>query len=125
MRGLVNFYLKRVVYVIVYVFYFLWVMIMVNLDVVYRVFYFKRLIRLGIVYCKIIFKINFGKFLLVNLIIFMLGMIIFDVDGDDYFIYWIWVLDEVFYVESEEVYVEKVFENIIRFFEKFLKVIFG
>jgi multicomponent Na+:H+ antiporter subunit E len=124
-RGLANLHPKRVAYAIAYAPYFLWAMIMANLDVAYRVLHPKRPIRPGIVHCKTVLKTNPGKLSLANSITLTPGTITLDVDGDDYFIHWIWVKDEVLQAETEEEHIEKASENITRPFEKFLKVIFG
>lgn len=124
-RGLANFHPKRVAYAIAYVPYFLWAMIMANLDVAYRVLHPARPIRPGIVRCKTILKTNPGKLTLANSITLTPGTITIDVDGDHYFIHWIWVPDEVLHASSDEEHVEKASSNITAPFEKFLRVIFG
>ncbi|NJF24080.1 Na+/H+ antiporter subunit E [Thermococcus sp. Bubb.Bath] len=124
-RGLANLHPKRVAYAIAYIPYFLWAMIVANLDVAYRVLHPARPIRPGIVHCKTILKTNPGKLGLANSITLTPGTITLDVDGDDYFIHWIWVPDEVLQAKSEDEHAEHASEAITRPFEKFLKVIFG
>ncbi len=115
-RGLANLHPKRVAYAIAYIPYFLWAMIMANLDVAYRVLHPKRPINPGIVECKTVLENDVGKLALANSITLTPGTITLDVDGDKYFIHWIDVKDST---------VEGASENITRPFEKFLKVIFG
>ncbi|WP_010477867.1 Na+/H+ antiporter subunit E [Thermococcus zilligii] len=122
-RGLANLHPKRIAYAIVYVPYFLWAMIMANLDVAYRVLHPKRPIRPGIVHCKTVLKTNPGKLALANSITLTPGTITLDVDCDNYFIHWIWVPDEAL-TEKEEEHVKAASEKITAPFEKFLKVIF-
>ncbi len=124
-RGLANLHPKRVAYAIAYVPYFLWAMIVANLDVAYRVLHPKRPIRPGIVKCKTVLKTNPGKLALANSITLTPGTITLDVDGENYFIHWIWVPDEVFSAESDEEHVKNASSSITAPFEKFLKVIFG
>ena len=124
-RGLANLHPRRVAYAIAYVPYFLWAMIMANLDVAYRVLHPARPIRPGIVHCKTVLKTNPGKLALANSITLTPGTITLDVDGDDYFIHWIWVPDEVLKAPGEEEHVKGASSSITAPFEKFLKVIFG
>lgn len=114
-RGLGNLNPKRVLYFIAYIPYFLWAMIMANLDVAYRVLHPKRPINPGIVECKTVLTNNVGKLALANSITLTPGTITLDVKGDRYFIHWIDVKDKS---------VEGASENITKPFEKFLKVIF-
>ncbi|EEB74529.1 Na+/H+ antiporter subunit E [Thermococcus sp. AM4] len=124
-RGLANLHPRRVAYAIAYVPYFLWAMIMANLDVAYRVLHPARPIRPGIVHCKTVLKTNPGKLALANSITLTPGTITLDVDGENYFIHWIWVPDEVLHAESDEEHVERASSSITAPFEKFLRVIFG
>lgn len=114
--GLANLHPRRVVYAIAYVPYFLWAMIMANLDVAYRVLHPKRPINPGIVECRTVLKSDVGKLALANSITLTPGTITLDVDDDRYFIHWINVTDDS---------VEGASMNITAPFEKFLKVIFG
>lgn len=114
-RGLENLNPKRVLYFIAYIPYFLWAMILANLDVAYRVLHPKRPIKPGIVECKTVLTNNTGKLALANSITLTPGTITLDVKGDRYFIHWIDVKDES---------VEGASEKITKPFEKFLKVIF-
>ncbi|RLF87617.1 Na+/H+ antiporter subunit E [Thermococci archaeon] len=114
-RGLGNLNLKRVLYFIAYIPYFLWAMIMANLDVAYRVLHPKRPINPGIVECETVLTNNVGKLALANSITLTPGTITLDVRGDRYFIHWIDVKDRS---------VEGASESITKPFEKFLKVIF-
>ncbi|WP_048149194.1 Na+/H+ antiporter subunit E [Palaeococcus ferrophilus] len=113
--GLANLHPKRVAYAIAYVPYFLWAMLMANLDVAYRVLHPKRPINPGIVECKTVLDNDLGKLALANSITLTPGTITLDVKGDRYFIHWIDVKDAS---------VEGASENITKPFEKFLKVIF-
>jgi len=122
--GLKNLHPRKVAYAIAYIPYFLWAMIMANLDVAYRVLHPKRPIRPGVVKCRTTLETDAGKLALANSITLTPGTITLDVDGDNYFIHWIWVPDEAL-TESEEEHVEASSANITRPFEKFLKVIFG
>lgn len=115
-RGLGNLHPRRVAYAIAYIPYFLWAMIMANLDVAYRVLHPKRPINPGIVECKTVLETGAGKLALANSITLTPGTITLDIDGDKYFIHWIDVKDSS---------VEGASQNITRPFEKFLKVIFG
>ncbi len=115
-NGLRNLHPKRIAYAAAYIPYFLWAMIMANLDVAYRVLHPKRPINPGIVECKTVLKSDVGKLSLANSITLTPGTITLDVMGDRYFIHWIDVKDST---------VEGASENITRPFEKFLKVIFG
>ncbi len=115
-NGLANLHPKRIVYAAAYVPYFLWAMIMANLDVAYRVLHPKRPINPGIVECKTVLKSDVGKLSLANSITLTPGTITLDVIDDRYFIHWIDVKDSS---------VEGASENITKPFEKFLKVIFG
>lgn len=115
-RGLANLNPKRVAYTIAYIPYFLWAMIMANLDVAYRVLHPKRPIKPGIVECKTTLTNNAGKLALANSITLTPGTITLDVKGDRYFIHWIDVKDES---------IEGASKHITKPFEKFLKVIFG
>ncbi|NJE55261.1 Na+/H+ antiporter subunit E [Thermococcus sp. 21S9] len=123
--GLANLHPKRVAYAIAYIPYFLWAMIMANLDVAYRVLHPARPIRPGIVKCKTVLNSDTGKLSLANSITLTPGTITLDVDEDDYFIHWIWVPDEVLNAKDDSEHVEKASEAITRPFEKFLRVIFG
>ncbi|WP_297536284.1 Na+/H+ antiporter subunit E [Thermococcus sp.] len=123
--GLRNLHPKRVAYAIAYIPYFLWAMIMANLDVAYRVLHPKRPIRPGIVKCRTVLNSDTGKLSLANSITLTPGTITLDVDGDEYFIHWIWVPDEVLNAKDDSEHVERASENITKPFEKFLKVIFG
>jgi len=123
--GLMNFHPKRIAYAIAYVPYFLWAMIMANLDVAYRVLHPKRPIRPGIVRCRTILKSDTGKLGLANSITLTPGTITLDVKGEDYFIHWIWVQDDVLNAKDEETSIKAASKYITRPFEKFLKVIFG
>ncbi|HHI01291.1 MAG: Na+/H+ antiporter subunit E [Thermotogae bacterium] len=114
-RGLGNLNPKRVLYFTAYIPYFLWAMIMANLDVAYRVLHPKRPINPGIVECRTVLTNNVGKLALANSITLTPGTITLDVKGDRYFIHWIDVKDKS---------VEGASENITKPFEKFLKVIF-
>ncbi len=122
--GLMNFHPKRVAYAIVYVPYFLWAMIMANLDVAYRVLHPKRPIRPGIVRCRTILKSDTGRLGLANSITLTPGTITLDVKGEDYFIHWIWVQDDVIRAKDDEESIRAASRHITRPFEKFLKVIF-
>ncbi len=122
--GLSNFHPKKVAYAIAYIPYFLWAMIVANLDVAYRVLHPKRPIRPGIVKCKTILNTDTGKLSLANSITLTPGTITLDVDDDEYFIHWIWVPDEAL-TENEEEHVKVASASITKPFEKFLKVIFG
>ncbi|ASJ04418.1 MULTISPECIES: Na+/H+ antiporter subunit E [Thermococcus] len=115
-NGLANLSPKRIAYAIAYIPYFLWAMIMANLDVAYRVLHPKRPINPGIVECKTVLESDVGKLSLANSITLTPGTITLDVDGDKYFIHWIDVKDDS---------VEGASKNITQPFEKFLKVIFG
>ncbi|MFA4645700.1 Na+/H+ antiporter subunit E [Pyrococcus kukulkanii] len=114
-RGLRNLHPKRVAYFVAYLPYFLWAMIMANLDVAYRVLHPKRPINPGIVECRTELRNNVGRLALANSITLTPGTITLDVDGDKYFIHWIDVKDAS---------VEGASRNITKPFEKFLKVIF-
>ncbi|GAB6135588.1 Na+/H+ antiporter subunit E [Thermococcus prieurii] len=122
--GLRNLHPKRVAYAIAYIPYFLWAMIMANLDVAYRVLHPARPIRPGIVKCKTVLNSDTGKLALANSITLTPGTITLDVDGDEYFIHWIWVPDEVLGAKEESEHVEHASEAITKPFEKFLRVIF-
>ena len=122
--GLSNLHPRKIVYAIAYIPYFLWAMIMANLDVAYRVLHPKRPIRPGVVKCKTVLKTNAGKLALANSITLTPGTITLDIDGEDYFIHWIWVPDEAL-TENEEEHVKAASASITNPFEKFLKVIFG
>ncbi|NJE42294.1 Na+/H+ antiporter subunit E [Thermococcus sp. GR6] len=115
-NGLANLHPKRIAYAIAYIPYFLWAMIMANLDVAYRVLHPKRPINPGIVECRTVLKSDVGKLSLANSITLTPGTITLDVDGDKYFIHWIDVKDDS---------VEGASKSITEPFEKFLKVIFG
>jgi len=123
--GLANLHPRRVAYAIAYLPYFLWAMIMANLDVAYRVLHPRRPIRPGIVKCRTILKSDTGKLSLANSITLTPGTITLDVDGDEYFIHWIWVQDDVLKAENDEEHVRKASSHITEPFEKFLRVIFG
>ena len=114
-KGLANLNPRRIAYFVAYIPYFIWAMIMANLDVAYRVLHPKRPINPGIVECKTMLTNNTGKLLLANSITLTPGTITLDVKGDRYFIHWIDVKDES---------VEGASEGITKPFEKFLKVIF-
>jgi len=114
-RGLANLHPRRVAYAIAYIPYFLWAMIMANLDVAYRVLHPKRPVNPGIVECKTVLENEVGKLALANSITLTPGTITLDVDGDKYFIHWIDVKDSS---------IEGASKNITQPFEKFLKVIF-
>ncbi len=122
--GLSNLHPRKVAYAIAYIPYFLWAMIMANLDVAYRVLHPKRPIRPGVVKCKTVLKTDAGKLALANSITLTPGTITLDVDGENYFIHWIWVPEEAL-TENEEEHVKVTSANITNPFEKFLKVIFG
>ncbi len=122
--GLSNLHPRKVAYAIAYIPYFLWAMIVANIDVAYRVLHPKRPIRPGIVKCKTVLKTDTGKLSLANSITLTPGTITLDVDGDEYFIHWIWVPDEAL-TENEEEHVKVASAGITEPFEKFLKVIFG
>jgi len=122
--GLSNLHPKKLAYAIAYIPYFLWAMIMANLDVAYRVLHPKRPIRPGVVKCKTVLNTDAGKLALANSITLTPGTITLDVDGENYFIHWIWVPDEAL-TENEEEHVKAASANITNPFEKFLKVIFG
>lgn len=115
-NGLANLHPKKIAYMVAYIPYFLWAMIMANLDVAYRVLHPKRPINPGIVECRTVLKNDVGKLALANSITLTPGTITLDVDGDKYFIHWIDVKDDS---------VEGASKNITEPFEKFLKVIFG
>ncbi|WP_297068891.1 Na+/H+ antiporter subunit E [Thermococcus sp.] len=123
--GLVNLHPRKIAYAAAYLPYFLWAMIMANLDVAYRVLHPRRPIRPGIVHCKTILNTDAGKLALANSITLTPGTITLDVDGDNYFIHWIWVQDGVLHAETEEEHVKNASSAITVPFEKFLKVIFG
>ncbi|AIU70365.1 cation:proton antiporter [Thermococcus eurythermalis] len=123
--GLANLHPKRIAYAIAYIPYFLWAMIMANLDVAYRVLHPARPIRPGIVKCRTVLTSDTGKLALANSITLTPGTITLDVDEEDYFIHWIWVQDDVLGAKDDSEHVEKASEAITRPFEKFLKVIFG
>ncbi|KPU63961.1 cation:proton antiporter [Thermococcus sp. EP1] len=114
-KGLANLNPRRIAYFVAYIPYFIWAMIMANLDVAYRVLHPKRPINPGIVECKTTLTNNTGKLVLANSITLTPGTITLDVKGDRYFIHWIDVKDES---------VEGASESITKPFEKFLKVIF-
>lgn len=113
--GLANLHPRRVAYFMAYIPYFLWAMLMANLDVAYRVLHPRRPINPGIVECKTVLDNDLGKLVLANSITLTPGTITLDVKGDRYFIHWIDVKDAS---------VEGASEHITRPFEKFLKVIF-
>ncbi|WP_297500575.1 Na+/H+ antiporter subunit E [Thermococcus sp.] len=123
--GLANLHPKRVAYAIAYLPYFLWAMIMANLDVAYRVLHPKRPIRPGIVKCRTVLESDTGKLSLANSITLTPGTITLDVDGDSYFIHWIWVQDDVLKAKTDEEHVKNASRYITQPFEKFLRVIFG
>ncbi len=123
--GLANLHPKKIIYAAAYIPYFLWAMIMANLDVAYRVLHPKRPIRPGIVHCKTVLNTDAGKLALANSITLTPGTITLDVDDEDYFIHWIWVPDEVLHAETEDEHVKNASSSITMPFEKFLKVIFG
>ncbi len=122
--GLSNLHPKKLAYAIAYIPYFLWAMIMANLDVAYRVLHPKRPIRPGVVKCRTVLKTDAGKLALANSITLTPGTITLDVDGESYFIHWIWVPEEAL-TENDEEHVKVTSANITNPFEKFLKVIFG
>jgi len=122
--GLSNLHPKKLAYAAAYIPYFLWAMIVANLDVAYRVLHPKRPIRPGIVKCKTVLNTDAGKLALANSITLTPGTITLDVDEDEYFIHWIWVPDEAM-VDDEEAHVKASSAGITEPFEKFLKVIFG
>lgn len=115
-RGLANLHPKRVAYAIAYIPYFLWAMLLANLDVAYRVLHPKRPINPGIVECRTNLRSDVGKLVLANSITLTPGTITLEVEGDRYFIHWIDVKDAS---------VEGASKSITGPFEKFLKVIFG
>ncbi|MCD6558717.1 Na+/H+ antiporter subunit E [Palaeococcus sp. (in: euryarchaeotes)] len=113
--GLANFHPKRIIYGIAYIPYFLWAMLMANLDVAYRVLHPKRPINPGIVECETVLTNDVGKLVLANSITLTPGTITLDVRDGKYYIHWIDVKDAS---------IEGASENITKPFEKFLKVIF-
>lgn len=113
--GLSNLHPKRILYAIAYIPYFLWAMIMANLDVAYRVLHPKRPINPGIVEIKTDLTNDIAKLVLANSITLTPGTMSVDIKGDRLYIHWIDVKDPS---------LEGASKHIGKPFEKFLRVIF-
>ena len=79
----------RVFWMIIYIPYFLWFVVLANLDVAYRVIHPELPIRPGIVKVKTSLKTDMGKVFLANSITLTPGTLTVDIIGEELFIHWI------------------------------------
>lgn len=110
--GLSNLHLRRVLYAIAYIPYFLWAMVMANLDVAYRVLHPERPINPGIVEIKTDLTNDIAKFVLANSITLTPGTMSVDVKGDRVYIHWIDVKDSS--LKGASMHIGKPFERFLR-----------
>lgn len=110
--GLSNLHPRRVLYAIAYIPYFLWAMVMANLDVAYRVLHPERPINPGIVEIKTDLTNDIAKFVLANSITLTPGTMSVDVKGDRFYIHWIDVKDSS--LEGASMHIGKPFERFLR-----------
>jgi len=114
--GLPSLTIKKVAFIIVYIFVLFTEIIKANFDVAYRVIHPKMPIKPGIVIIKTELKQDIAKMILANSITLTPGTFTLDIKGDKLLIHWI-------YVRSEGI--EESTKNIGERFEKYLKVIFA
>ena len=114
--GLPSLTLKKIAFIIIYIFVLLIEIIKANFDVAYRVLHPKLPIKPGIVVIKTALKQDIAKLILANSITLTPGTFTLDIKEDKLLIHWI-------YVRSEEI--EESTKKIGERFEKYLKVIFA
>lgn len=114
--GEVKLYPKKIVFSVIYFFYFLWAVVKSNLNVATIVLSPKLPINPGIVEVKTKLKSRLGRMFLANSITLTPGTITVDIHGDSLFIHWI-------NIDSEKH--EDATKEIVEGFEKYLEVIFG
>ena len=107
---------KSVFFMAVYIFVFLKVLVLSNIDVALRVVSPKLPSNSGIVRVKTKLKSRLGRLILANSITLTPGTITVETDEDDFFIHWI-------DVEGESI--EDRTKKIVAGFEKYLEVIVG
>lgn len=109
------FHPKRLGYLTVYVFVFIWEMIKANLNMAMIVLSPKLPLKPGIVKIKTDLKSDFARLLLGNSITLTPGTMTMEVDGDTLYIHWVAVCDDL-----------KEAGDIIKgSFEKWLKGVFS
>ncbi len=94
----------------------LYLLVVANLDVVYRVLSPSLPIKPGFVIAKTKLKTDSGKLALANSITLTPGTIVADVVGNELLVHWIYVKEES---------VDGATSSIVGPFEKWLEVIFG
>ncbi|MCK5690362.1 Na+/H+ antiporter subunit E [Myxococcota bacterium] len=107
--------LKRLAYIVGYLFFMAWAIIKSNLDVARRVISPSLPIKPGIVRVKTKLKSPTGRYMLANSITLTPGTLTVDMCEENFYIHWI-------DVESEDL--EVATQKIVSDFEKYLEVIF-
>ncbi len=111
-RGLRNFSLHRILWVLAYMPVLIWAMIKANLDVAYRVLHPRMPIKPGIVRIRTDLKNPLAKLVLANSITLTPGTMTLQIMEDRYYIHWIYVRSDDEKVAGE--YIKGEFEKYIR-----------
>lgn len=109
-------YPKKIVYGVLYLFYFLLAVIRSNIDVASRVLKPTLPINPGVVKVKTVLKSRVGRLVLANSITLTPGTITVDIEDENLYIHWIDISSDSPEVATRE---------IVKGFEKYLEVIFG
>jgi len=113
--GLPPLTIRRVIFLVAYIFILFKEIAKANLDVAYRILHPKMPIKPGIVVIKTRLKQDLAKMILANSITLTPGTFTLDILGDNLLIHWI-------NVKTENV--EEATEIIGKKFEKYLRIIF-
>lgn len=107
--------LHRIVLFVLFVPIFVWYMVKANIDVAYRALHPERPIKPGIVKIRTSLKTDIARVFLANSITLTPGTMTCEIDGDIFYIHWIWV-------QTEDI--EEASRIIASRFEVFLRRIF-
>ncbi len=108
--------LRRWLWALLFIPYFLWAMLIANFDVLYRVIHPRLPIKPGIVKVRTTLKSESGRTALANAITLTPGTMSVDITDDGYlYIHWIWV---------KATDMEEATKLIVSSFERFLVRIF-
>jgi multicomponent Na+:H+ antiporter subunit E len=102
----------RWLWAILYLPYFFYYCLKANLDVAYRVVHPELPIKPGIVKVKTTLKSDIAKVFLANSITLTPGTLTIDVDGDDFYVHWIYVSTED--PEQQAAVILQRFEEMLR-----------
>jgi multicomponent Na+:H+ antiporter subunit E len=114
-EAVIVFHPRRLFWMFVYMWVFLWAMVKANFDVAYRVLNIYMPIKPGIVKVRTKLKTDMGRTFLANSITLTPGTMSVDMIGDHIYIHWINVVSPD---------IQKDTEIIVAHFERYLERIF-